>query len=238
MKIHFLSFASGKFKKGLKRIEIEARNSVFFDTINCLCPGDLPTKYRIENLLLLNSFTRGYGYWIWKSFVIKLLLEKVDDGDVILYADAGSMINIEGKKRFNEYVELLCQSRYSNLSFQTVHSEKKYNKSDVFEYFNVLNNDIIKDSGQLYGGVFMVKKDSNSIALVNEWYSICHNHKKMISDEASQIANDAEFIDHRHDQSIFSVLRKLRGSEIIKDELFFLNWDENKKFPIHTRTLR
>lgn len=222
----------------MKRIGTEAHDSGFFDTITCLQPKDLPIEYRLKHLFYLNRFTRGYGYWMWKSFVTKLLLTKIEYGDIICYADAGCKINREGKLRFNEYVSMLSQSAFSNLSFRTVHTEKKYSKGDIFEHFGVLDNASIKDSGQLYGTVFMIHKDANSIDLINEWYLICHNHKNLINDRKSKVMNDAEFIDHRHDQSIFSILRKLKGSIILSDELYFFNWDFNKKFPIHSRRLR
>lgn len=238
MKIHFLTFASSSFKKSLKRIQIEAERSGFFDTVTCMSESDLPISYRIRNFLILNRFTKGYGYWMWKSFVTKALLSKTDDGDMLFYADAGCALNKEGKKRFDEYIGMLAASEFSNLSFQMNHLEKEYTKGDVFKYFKVENNEDLKNTGMLAATVFLLQKDESSVNLINEWYSICHFKKKLIDDSESEYLNDPAFKAHRHDQSIFSLLRKINGSLILKDETFFNDWDEKKMFPIHTKRLR
>lgn len=165
-------------------------------------------------------------------------MSKIENGDILFYADAGCTINKEGKKRFEEYIQMLLLSEFSNMSFQMVPIEKAYTKGDVFKYFSLEKEEAIKNSGMLVGGVFFLKKDSNSIKLIDEWFSICHSKKYLINDSNSRYPNDPEFIAHRHDQSIFSLLRKLRGSLIIKDEKYFYEWGENKIFPIHTKRLR
>jgi hypothetical protein len=99
-------------------------------------------------------------------------------------------------------------------------------------------NDTSKNSGMLVGSAFFVRKDDKSVVLIEEWYSICHKKKNLINDSASQYPNDPEFIDHRHDQSIFSLLRKLNGSLIIPDETFFTDWEKNKEFPIHIKRIK
>jgi len=238
MKIHFLTFASSSFEKSLMRIKTEAENTRFFDTISCLKETDLPLIYRIKNISRLNRFTKGYGYWMWKSFITKSLLEKIDDGDILLYTDSGCTLNMEGDKRFAEYIRMLTCSEFSNLSFQMYHLEKQYSKGDLFKYLGLEKNSYIKNSEQLVGGIFFIKKDERSIKLVNEWYSICHSRKDLIDDSASKFQNDPEFVEHRHDQSVFSLLRKIHGSLILKDETFFYNWNDNKQFPIHAKRLR
>jgi len=133
---------------------------------------------------------------------------------------------------------MLLQSEFSNLSFQMHHLEKEYTKGDLFKYFTLENNKEIKNSGMLEGGIFFIIKNENSEKLINEWYSICHSEKHLIDDSESQYPNDPKFIAHRHDQSIFSLLRKIHGSLIIRQETFFNDWDNNTHFPIHAKRLR
>ncbi len=84
----------------------------------------------------------------------------------------------------------------------------------------------------------MLVKDSNSISLVDQWYSICHKQTRLVDDSPSNYPNDEGFVEHRHDQSVFSILRKMNGSLILDDETYFEDWDENREFPIHTKRLR
>lgn len=107
--------------KSLERIKVEAINTEFFDTVNCVKEFDLPIMYRLKNIFVLNRFTRGFGYWMWKSYVTKRLLAKIEEGDILFYADAGCTLNKEGKDRFNEYVDMLLKSEFSSLSFQMDH---------------------------------------------------------------------------------------------------------------------
>lgn len=238
MKIHFLSFASHAFYDTLNRLEKEAVACDFFDTINCMRVHDLPVRYRIENLFLLNRLRRGYGYWMWKSFITKSALEKIEFGDILVYADAGSVINRGGAKRFYEYIEMLNKSTISNLSFQSTHPEREYVKGDLFKYFKLQDNEVIKKSGQLIATIFFIRKDENAVKLIEKWYEICHLRTDLITDKESRYPNDAAFIDHRHDQSVFSLLRKVEGSIILPDETFHTNWDANTHIPIHARRIR
>ncbi len=238
MKIHFLSFASPAFYDSLKRIGDEANKSGFFDTVNCIRSNDLPLLYRLKNIFLLNRFTRGYGYWMWKSYVVKLWLGKIAEGDILMYADAGCTINVEGKARFYEYIDMLVSSDYSNLSFQLTQLEKEYTKGDLLKYLGFECNEAMKNSGMLVANVFFLKKDSRSVKLIEEWYSICHFQRHLLNDSPSGYPNDPAFVDHRHDQSVFSLLRKSKGSLILTDEVYFENWDANKRFPMHTRRFR
>jgi hypothetical protein len=233
MKIHFLTFVSSNFKTTLSRIKTEAENCGFFDTITCLSEFDLPSNYITEHHI--NEGTKGFGFWIWKSFITRQLFSRINYGDILVYADGGCSINPEGRKRFYDYIDMLNQSDISNLSFQMKYPEKQYTKGDLFKYFDVSDKEKIKSAGQLVGGIFLLKKDNNSEDLIEKWFSICHSHKNLIDDSDSKEKSDLEFVAHRHDQSIFSILRKQQGSIILGDETNFSNWDENRHYPIHAR---
>lgn len=233
MKIHFLTFASSNYKNTFTRIKTEAENCGFFDTITCLNEFDLPINYRINHQI--NQQTRGYGYWIWKSYITHQLLSKIPDGDILVYIDAGCSINSEGRKRFYDYIKLLTTSNCSNLSFQLNYPEKQYTKGDLFKHFHLEENDEIINSGQLMATSFFMRKDRSSVNLIEKWFNICHEYKNLVDDSPSSYPNDPIFIKHSYDQSIFSVLRKLHGSIILGHETYFENWDENRHFPIHER---
>lgn len=238
LRVHFITFASSSFKGALNRIKCEAESLNIFDTITCFTEDDLSEEYRKKYGVAEGS--RGYGYWIWKSYITKSQLERIAKNDILLYADAGCSFNIEGRNRFIEYLNILRKSNRSNLAFQLMgYQEKAYTKADLFKYFNVEQNEQIKDSGQLIATLFFLKKNSKSLKLIDDWYSICHQHPNLINDTPSAFPNDDSFIDHRHDQSLFSVLRKLHGCEILHSEFdFWEDWDNYKQFPIHARRWR
>jgi hypothetical protein len=103
----------------------------------------------------------------------------------------------------------------------------------VFEYFS-LNNTNILNSHHLVGGIFILRKCENTINLFNELYNIISNNYNLIDDSPSNIENDINFIEHRHDQSVFSLIRKKYGTEILIDETYFNDFfsNEAKLYPI------
>ena len=56
-------------------------------------PKDLDVEFRnkYSNIFLQQ---RGGGFWIWKHHIISNLLDKISEGDVVVYCDAGASINL------------------------------------------------------------------------------------------------------------------------------------------------
>ncbi len=239
--IHFVTFGdSTKFQKSVNLITQEALDSNFFDQVHPYTEINLNQDFLNKHLHFM-KYSRGFGYWIWKPQVILQTLEKINDGDIILYADSGCKINKEGKQRLQEYIDLVNKSPFDNLSFeltynepnntQSSHLEKTWTKGDLLNLFP-----IDKNSPQLMGTVFLIKKTDFIINLVKQWLSLCEqNNYHLITDSRSFSPNEHGFIEHRHDQSLWSVLRKYKGTHIIKlDETWFPDkWEENLDKPIH-----
>jgi hypothetical protein len=199
-------------------------NSFYLKIIN-----SIGVPFGSEEDFITNN-KRGYGYWLWKSYLIKKTMKEMNDNDILVYADAGCSINLNGKKRLLEYFEIVNNSKFGILSFNLGHLEKTWTKMDIINYFGA--NDLL-ETGQLVGGIYILRKCEHTINLVNKWYKGCCEYN-LINNSQSSIPNDSSFIENRHDQSIFSVIRKQLGTEIIWDETYFYpNWDiSGKNYPI------
>lgn len=230
--IKFISFADTKYEKTLERIKNEAISSNFFDEVNVFNENDLPED--IRNYCIKNP--RGYGYWLWKPYFVNKILNELNDDDILVYCDAGCVINIEGKNRFNEYIEMVKNSELGNISFQTGHLEKKYSKGDLFKYFDAFD---LLDTEILVGGILIMRKNNHTCKIVKLWYDTCINHKNLIDDSHSISNNDPMFFDHRHDQSVFSIIRKKYGTIYLDDETYKLIGDKfNNTYPIHASRIK
>jgi hypothetical protein len=63
--------------------------------------------------------------------------------------------------------------------------------------------------------------------------------EKLVGLRQQQFVGDTLlFVEHRNDQSIFSLMRKQAGSLILPDETWFKDWDDGADFPIHARRFR
>ena len=176
---------------------------------------------------------RGDGYWIWKPFLIKETIKNIKDGDILIYTDAGCEWNINGFKRFQEYINILNNSENNILSFHLEHLEKTWTKMDLINELNAYDK---LNTLQLVGGIFFIKKCEKTVAFLEEWYNVMCNYH-FIDDTPSILPNDPSFIEHRHDQSCFSLLCKKYGSIVLNDETNRNIWHKNEydKFPIYRK---
>ena len=233
-KKYFITFGgpSKKYHYAVNRIKKEAENLDIYDRIIGYTEKDLKEnkKFWDKHGIFLESNPRGYGFWLWKSFLIKKTLKEMENNDILVYVDAGCTLNKNGNKRLLEYFDIVINSNLAILSFELEYDEKSYTKMDILQELNAFE---LMDTKQLVGGIFIIRKCERTVNLVKEWYKLCSNYH-LISDEPSKIPNEPEFIENRHDQSIFSLLRKKRGTEILSDETYFYpDWEfYGKNYPI------
>lgn len=228
-KAKFITFGSPTYYHGVKRICEEAKQLEFFDEIQGFTDVDLKKDVFWEkhgNFIENNK--KGYGYWIWKSYLIKKTLDELNENDILVYCDAGCEINKNGKNRLLEYVNMLLSNKqnYGLISFQLTYSEIMYTKNAIFDHFECDKKS--KQMLQCVATVQIIKKNDHSINLVNKWYESCC-HKHLINDEIRQ--EHPSFIENRHDQSILSVLVNKYGSIKLFDETYCSNWENAKDFP-------
>jgi len=236
MKINLISYGDSKYATQRDFLKKTALASSFFDEVTIFSNEDLEPIFKTHFQDAL-SYRRGGGFWIWKPYFVQRVLETLADNDILIYCDAGCMINIKGEKRFKEYIELLNQSETGCLSFELPHKEIEYTKQEVFDYFGA--SETIIHSNQLVGGVLFLRKCAHTTMLVNKWYATLCENSSLFTDDKDENVQHKEFIDHRHDQSIFSVLRKTYKSEIIPDETYFLDFiREGQPYPIWAARLK
>lgn len=235
--IYFFSYGDSKYVQSKQRIRQEAI-SMGFDEVNVYGPENLPKEF-IEKTAPHLLAPRGAGYWLWKSHFLKSTFDRMNDGDYCIYADAGCHININGKQRLQEYMEMIKEDDCGIISFEiTGLTEAMYTNEKVFEYFEIDENDEMRKTSQIVGGVLILRKCENSTNIVNEYYRMACEHPDLFSDQWNNYKRTPEFRDHRHDQSILGILRKRYKSLIIKDETYSENWNDLKNMPILATRIR
>jgi len=218
--IHLITYGDHIYERAKIRLCIQAANIGWFDTITGYGPADLDDSFKEKFKDILEK-RRGGGYWIWKPHVIQKKLNEINENDILIYLDAGCIINTKGKNRFEEYIELLNNANTSSIiSFQMIHKEKYWTTKEIFQYFNVESNRDITDSGQILGGIIILKKNSNSVKLINTWNETLYKSPSLFTDDNNNNQEDY-FKDNRHDQSIFSVIRKMNNPILLNEETYF-----------------
>ena len=224
----FITFAADtpRYPQLTKRVKIvceQAKSLRYFDKIIGYTDQDLKqdTEYWWKYGNFIESNPRGYGFYMWKSSVVKRTIDDMNDNDILIYIDAGCTINTYAKKRLDEYVDMVRKSDHGIISFQMELSSQKYTKKELFDYMEVSPE--YQNKNQFVAGILILRKNENTKKIVDEWFRVSHI-PEMINDQHSSTQHP-DFIDHRHDQSILSILFYRYGSIIIRDETFFFpNW--------------
>ena len=241
MKLHFITYGDGVFEKNKKKLLDSAVNSNWFTNCEAFGPETLDENFKSKYKNVLSA-PRIAGYGIWRPYIIKRQLTKMEEGDILLYLDAGSTLNIQGKKRFEEYLDMLKNNESGIISFQMPHIEKKYTTQEIFDYFQVDNNSDIANSGQITSCIIMLIKNKNTVNLIDIFYNTICDNALLFTDNYNKKQKDY-FVDNRHEQSVFSVLRKLNNPILIDDESWFENptggfgKPKSKNYPFWTTRL-
>jgi len=219
-KIHFITYANAAFENQMNRLITEAHNTGWFTTSTPYRPHDLSEEFRNKyNDILVRP--RGAGYWIWKIDIIKQQLDKMDNDDFLIYMDAGCSINPSGKKRFDEYIEMLNNSNEGIISFQMTLQEKTWTTKQIFQHFNLDLNSDYGTSGQIVGGILIMKKNEKLLKIIDECFKVLTTNKLLFTDDYNHQNQESFFKDNRHDQSVLSIVRKIYGSLVLENEIYF-----------------
>lgn len=227
-KFVFITFGGPKirFEKPVNRICNEAKAFSIFDEIYGFDDNDL----KKDNIFwekhgnFIENNPRGYGYWIWKPYIIQKKLMELNENDILVYADCGCKMNVHGKPRFLEYIDMLDNNsnNFGLISFRMGNLlEKRWTKQAILKWF--MATEKMKNTGQFLAGVQIIKKNKHSINIINTWYN--NMIPQLINDDTKNEAN--YFIENRHDQSIYSIIVKKFGSIQIQDEP--LKYNDNTK---------
>lgn len=155
--------------------------------------GDFIVKHR-----------RGFGYWIWKPYIILKTLNQMKEGDILLYLDCGFEIDISEKNDLQQYIDLVKTDKIVGSDSKCI--EKEWNKRDLIDFLD-MDNDGYLLTTQRQSGAFFILVCEDTKRLMEEWYTLaCDYH--LIDDSPSVLPNYEVFKEHRHDQSVISLLTK------------------------------
>lgn len=165
----FLSFADSRMSAALERLGRQAEALDFFDEITLFTEHDLSAEFTSRMGRYLTPSCRGFGYWSWKPWSIHHVLQEMEEGDRLLYLDAGCHINANGTDRFREYVNMLDRDSCGMLVFTNGLPEYKWTKGDIFRHFGVSQEDgHITHTQQIAGGHVFLKKNPLTESLIRD----------------------------------------------------------------------
>lgn len=265
-KAWFVTFADSRMKHPLARIRHQALLMGFSpERILVFTEKELDPNFLGKMKSHLVKGSRGYGYWCWRPQVVLQALNQMADGEIMLYCDAGCHLNPKGLPRLREYLKITDGCDILAFQGRSLLGTEKYDpmhhfnpvgmwtKGDVIDYFGVRENDDILHAGQYSGGVFLVKKSAKTLAFYKCYRTIAEEHFEFFDDSPSRAPNLPAFVEHRHDQAIFTLLCMQEGvktlsaceygiyahlaPECYREDRSWsrLSFDDMDEFPVHAR---
>lgn len=158
---------------------------------------------------------RGAGYWLWKPYVV-LHTMMACDAEYVLYCDSST------KMLWDRHQLIDALGGKQILAFITMWIEREWTKRDAF--LTVLGpGDHIEEadatkSNQIAATVTLYRNSPRSLEFLREWASLCLD-ENLISDQpnGSGLGNFRGFQEHRHDQSLLSLLCKTKYKSDVTD---------------------
>ena len=235
MKIHLIAYLSNQFAGRKSDLIQNIEQFSKIDRWKIYGPKDLDNKFRKKYKSILSQ-ARGGGYWIWKPYIINDYLKIMPEEDILFYIDGGCILNNsqEAHQIFEGYIELI--KKHHILRFALPYVEGAWSNSTTINYFKnkySISEEKLVHTPQLMSTVMGLKKCRISVNFIDEMLNILSEDPNLYTDFYNNIDRKKDFIEHRHDQSIFSLLFKCLGEGItIKDESYSQNQSQKNNCPI------
>lgn len=205
-----INYADSNFAKQQRLNSRTGLNTGSFDKVIEFSPSNIGEEFEREHGEFITNNPRGAGYWLWKPYIILKTLKKAEDGDYVFYCDAGAVfIN-----SIDYLIEAMENEKQSVFLTQTPLLERQWTKIECFHELDCLGEEYT-DTGQAVGGYILLKKDKDAVDFIETYYKLCC--KYFLLDDSKRNQQIAEFIDHRHDQSLLSLLAKKRKYNFFRD---------------------
>ncbi len=218
MKKVLISYGNQPYYKSLEALKQSAIEIGGVDQCIIYTRDDIEkTDFYIKNKFILDQ-PRGNGYWLWKAFILMDTFSKLEWGDCVIYSDAGLKVidNLDPLyKASQEAPGNRLVFSLPNIGVQ--HKLKNWCKRDCLILMNADTPEFY-NSQMINGAVSVWMKTPDNEEILKEWRKLMRD-PRVLTDSPNICGkpNYTEFKDHRHDQSVLSILA-IRGKwELFRD---------------------
>jgi hypothetical protein len=156
-----------------------------------------------EHPELLRGRTRGHGWWSWKPWCVRRTLDRhAAPGDVVVYCDAAMAFEAP----LAPYVAAARHVLLFRLGGWAEHdyTNRRWTKRDAFTLMG-MTSDTHADAVQVNAALQLYRHTPQALAFLDDYLAWCRR-VEVLDDDSRALQNDPGFRDHRHDQSVVSLL--------------------------------
>lgn len=208
-----VNYADKNFQKAQKLNSMTARRWGA-DKVLEYGPKDIDEVFRKRNQRILDA-PRGGGYYLWKPYIYRKAYDELGENDYLIYTDAGAVY----VNSIQYLIDCMEHEKVPMMIFSLEQErlERCNTKKDAF-VLTGCDEPKYTDTPQSIGGYFVCRKDPVVEAYLDEVLHYAQDIR-IISDQPNVMGlpNYAEFTDHRHDQSVISLISKKYGIKRFRD---------------------
>lgn len=215
-----INYADDAYRKAQKWNSWTGKHIAGFDKVYDFSPSDIDRNYYEIHKDILSE-KRGNGLWLWKPYFIEKVLSECNDGDIVFYTDSGAFF----VKKIDKLISSLRKNEKIWVSDCPL-LESCFTKPICFQKMDC--DEKIRNSNQIQATYLMLICCDETRTFIKEWLHYCEDYELM-SPEGSLSLNEnrgTQFVAHREDQSILSLLCKKKGVKAHKDPSQRGKWPE------------
>ena len=231
MNTNLLIFSSSNYNRNNPKL-FDNTYKKYFNSIIIYNENDLDNY--ILNIIknIINNYgICGFGFWIWKPYLILKELSKMKNNDILFYIDSHFFINqediiediIKDLKKTNKPIFSGNNCKSDDYYWTTTKLVKK-----VESYFNYNFSEAELKKEHNDAGLLFIRKNKFTINFFKQMFDFMLNNIEYISNEHNNdIDNNKGFKENRHDQSLFNLMikyYKISTPEYIKYGNFITEW--------------
>jgi hypothetical protein len=211
MSVTLLSYATKEYRLAQKLLNFTGKRNGA-DKIISYSRNDLTKTEFYSRYKSILDQPRGAGYWLWKPYFILETLKNMQENEILIYADAGLFI----RKKLQPLIQLAANENGIAL-FYNYGKLSRYTKRDLFVEMKC-DDPSYYNSPLIHANLQVYRKCPAAISFLEEVLSTCTT-KELITDAPNScgLPDLPGFIDHRHDQSVFSLLAHQKKLRIFMD---------------------
>ncbi len=171
------------------------------------------TNFAIKNWEIL-KLPRGYGYWLWKPYIILDALQNIEPDAYLIYHDIGRPQRGDSTRGYTlerDIGPLIRWADCHNGIYPGVYmphhgKQKQWTKRDCFVLMGC-DNEKYWEATQIQATYNIWKNNTRTREFVQEWLETCED-SRILTDSENKMGekNLPGFKQHRHDQSILTNL--------------------------------
>jgi hypothetical protein len=202
MGTYLCNFASGKAYKEIQKKQFELfngkLNGIFSFTDEDIRPTSLYNDYKD----VFDSAETGWGYCIWKPYILLLALTKIPKDDVLVYSDvADEIFDFNFFHWANDLV-----SKHGYMFLWNYYKHSNWTKRDCFVLMDC-DNENYWEHLHAEAGTLAIQNTEDNKTFLRLWLYWCRNRNALTKiPNICGLDNLPGFIDHRTDQSILTNL--------------------------------